>query len=254
MFELVHSIHVPDVLMFIAFGVILPISMMMFYFGRSCKMSLERRTQIHYIGYILTAILYAIALTLDIISGRFKLHSLNTILELAMCLIMMISICMFATMRRYKYSLRIWLDFVLCFALWALSSYLMVRRVSSDSPSIYSYGLIAWTAFIVALFVTLAFISYLTSETIKFTMVIARGEDIGPCDGSMYHDDDEDLDEEIIHETKGLNNNNGRKESGSRRSGSGGRGSGRTRIPFTMTASNTVSSEMERVPDEMCMV
>merc|ERR1719249_650682 len=123
----------------------------------------------------------------------------------------------------------------------------MVRRVSSDSPSIYSYGLIAWTAFIVALFVTLAFISYLTSETIKFTMVIARGEDIGPCDGSMYHDDDEDLDEEIIHETKGLNNNNERK-------GSGGRGSGRTRIPFTMTASNTVSSEMERVPDEMCMV
>ena len=216
-------------MMFIAFGLILPISSMLFYFGRSvCKMSLERRTTIHYVGYIGTATLCIIGTLFDVIfvdGDHFQ--SIHSVLGGALCLILIVSICIFAAMRRYKYGLQIWVDFVWCSAVWTLASYLMVSGLSKP---LYHYGVMAWCALIVVSFIALAVYSYLTSDAIKFTMVIARGEDIGPCDGSMYHDDG-DLDEDAV----GLNN-------------------GRSRIPFTVTASNTVSSEMDREPDEMCMV
>merc|ERR550525_300152 len=124
------------------------------------------------------------------------------------------------------------LDFIWCTALWVFACYIMITEVSNNQvDQLYSYSLIGWCGLVVCVFIGLAVYSWLTSDAIKFTMVIARGEDIGPCDGSYYNDDG-DLNEDTVGFNKGNQANH---------------------IPFTVRESNTVSSEMERDP-EVCMV
>jgi len=227
--------------MFIGFELILPISMMLFYFGRSCNLSLAQKTKIHNIGYLFTVILCAVGTAFGFILDPHSLSSLDlfesthSMIGSALCLITVLSVCIYAAMRRYGYGLQNWLDFVWCFGVWTVSNYLMLCGLSIDSVPLFYYGTMSWIGLVVAAFIALAIYSYLTSEDIKFTMVIARGEDIGPCDGTMYHDDDADLEEDIVRESKPRNTN-------------------RLRIPFKNAASNTVSSEMERGPEEICMI
>merc|ERR1719464_1693196 len=114
---------------------------------------------------MITAVLCLVATIYQLATTHDVFQSIHSILSITLCLIMVLSACIFAVMRRFKYRLQIHVDFVWCTALWILASYVMITEVSNDN-TLFFHCLIGWSGFVVLVFLGLAVYSWLTSDAI----------------------------------------------------------------------------------------
>eukprot|EP01083_Nonionella_stella_P300652 1027595_1 len=175
--------HWHGMIMFIGFGFVLPLSMIFFYFGASCSLSLKRRYHIHYIGTVLTFALCLIGIAVHMaMLDEYNLRSHHAMIGLALFCTMFVCILVFCIMRLYRWGLQIWCDFILCFSLLCWSFYeianglLMEDKMVIDNAHHYIKGLIAWFSIIVTVFITLSIWTYLTTG-ISMVMVHHFGPD-----------------------------------------------------------------------------
>eukprot|EP01083_Nonionella_stella_P278286 946342_1 len=133
-------------LMFIAFGILFPISMMLFYFGGICSMSMDKRKRIHYIGFILTFIIYGISILFELILlNGVEFDTNHGIFGMILFCLMFVSMMVFCMMRIFKYGLQMWCDFILCFVLYCWSCYemingLLIKTNDIKNSKYYVYG------------------------------------------------------------------------------------------------------------------
>eukprot|EP00483_Globobulimina_turgida_P003861 UN03869 len=170
-------------LMFMAFGVILPISMMFFYFGAACSISIstDKRKRIHYIGFMLAFFICFLSILFELfILNGIAFNTKHGMFGMALFCLMFVSIIIFCMMRIFKYGLQIWFDFFLSFTLFCWSFYEMVNGLLLKNNGIefskfYVYGLLTWFSMLIVTFVTFAIYIYLTTG-ISMVVVQAFGE------------------------------------------------------------------------------
>eukprot|EP01084_Bolivina_argentea_P317105 549762_1 len=204
-----HLIH--GLIMFIAFGVIFPASMILFYFGALCKISKHKRKISHYVGFILTFIMCIIGIIAEIIvlDGSYfnTSHSISGIILLC---VIFISMIVFFVMRKHKFGLKKWCDFIICFmfqiwSLYEMLSGLLVGENKNNNSKYYIYGLLLWFGIIIIIFVIFSIYIYLTQSITA--MIIVKGSEMV---NDIESDDDgemEQLNEQQAESSHIINDN-----------------------------------------------
>lgn len=184
-------------IMSISFGLILPLSLILFYFGKICKLSDDVRKYIHYIGFILTFILGIIGLIIEMIllKGIYFITN-HSIIGFTLLFIIFISIMTYSIMRRYKFGLKIWCDFILCFLLLSLAFYQIISGLSLENNNIknanaYIYLIMIWFILIIIICIIASIYIYLTQTKTEWSMIIAKGDDI-----DIYDEEEDDVDDQ----------------------------------------------------------
>ena len=164
--------------MVIAFAFVLPISMALFYFGTACNISYEVRKRVHYTGFVATSVLCALGIVFEVALNKespgltWSLHSTNGAI---LYITMLVSMLLFVGMRRLKYRLQIWCDFILCFLLLSWSFSLIIGGFALLVDS-WMFASVGWFCLVIATFIALSLYLYLTQGTTQW-IIIAKGDD-----------------------------------------------------------------------------